>query len=77
MYKRIITTLAVLGLGGMLLPAAHGEAVPALATARVEQSLDSNWRFALGDNAAAQAAQFDDSGWRALDVPHDWSIEGE
>ena len=47
------------------------------AAERVQQSLDTNWRFALGDTPAAKSAGFDDSGWRALDVPHDWSIEGD
>jgi len=38
---------------------------------------DRAWRFHLGDVAGAQGATFDDSGWRILDLPHDWSIEGE
>jgi beta-galactosidase len=29
-----------------------------------------------GDPAGAEGAQFDDSGWRAVALPHDWSIEG-
>src|SRR5437867_4545374 len=37
---------------------------------------DSNWAFALGDPPSAQSPDFDDSMWRKLDVPHDWSIEG-
>lgn len=47
------------------------------AAARIEQNLDSDWRFFLGDDAKAKAASFDDSKWRKLDVPHDWSIEGD
>jgi beta-galactosidase len=35
------------------------------------------WKFFLGDPAGAQEVLFDDSGWRTLSVPHDWSIEGE
>ncbi|WP_144059752.1 glycoside hydrolase family 2 TIM barrel-domain containing protein [Rhodopirellula sallentina] len=38
---------------------------------------DSNWKFSLGDFDTAQRPTFDDSQWRTLDVPHDWSIEGE
>jgi beta-galactosidase len=38
--------------------------------------LDSGWAFHQGDAAGAEAAGFDDSGWRKLDIPHDWSIEG-
>ena len=47
------------------------------ADARVVLDLDRGWRFSLGDTPAAQTASFDDSDWRALDVPHDWSIEGD
>ena len=38
--------------------------------------MDSDWRFSLGDPAGADKTSFDDSNWRKLDVPHDWSIEG-
>ncbi len=44
--------------------------------ARINQSLDVGWRFSLGDNPAAKSPSFDDRAWRPLDVPHDWSIEG-
>lgn len=35
---------------------------------------DSGWRFHLGGESAGQAV-FDDSQWRSVDLPHDWSIE--
>lgn len=38
---------------------------------------DDGWRFCLGDFPEAKEAAFDDSGWRLLNLPHDWSIEGE
>lgn len=34
-----------------------------------------DWRFHRGDITGAEAPSFDDSAWRTLDVPHDWSIE--
>jgi beta-galactosidase len=37
---------------------------------------DFGWRFQLGDAPGADKAAFDDTTWRALDLPHDWSIEG-
>jgi len=37
---------------------------------------DEGWRFWLGDDPAAKRPDFDDSHWRALNLPHDWSIEG-
>lgn len=38
---------------------------------------DYNWKFALGDFSAASKIDFDDNSWRSLNLPHDWSIEGE
>ena len=35
------------------------------------------WKFFLGDTATAKEPSFNDKGWRQLNVPHDWSIEGE
>ena len=46
------------------------------ADARVTQSFDADWRFLKADAPGAEQNQFDDSSWRQLDVPHDWSIEG-
>jgi len=40
-----------------------------------EKSFDSGWRFIRGDAPGAENPAFDDSHWRKLDVPHDWSIE--
>ena len=36
---------------------------------------NADWRFHPGDANGAEAPQFDDSGWRRLRLPHDWSIE--
>ncbi len=38
---------------------------------------DSHWRFHLGEMADGQQPELDDSSWRALDLPHDWSAEAE
>ncbi len=45
-------------------------------SARVTTQFDSDWRFIKGDHENAEQTSFDDSAWRRLDVPHDWSIEG-
>jgi beta-galactosidase len=39
-------------------------------------SFDAGWRFSKGDAAGAERPAFDDGSWRALDLPHDWAIEG-
>ena len=40
-------------------------------------SFDSDWKFKLGDDSLAKAPVYNDSQWRTLDLPHDWSIEGD
>ncbi len=40
-------------------------------------SFNENWRFQLRDVANGQDIGLNDSSWRQLDLPHDWSIEGE
>ena len=39
--------------------------------------MDHNWKFIQYDMKNAEKQDFDDKDWRTLDVPHDWSIEGE
>src|ERR1041385_2377812 len=43
---------------------------------RQHLSMDPGWMFSKGDVAEAKNAAVDDKGWRKLDLPHDWSIEG-
>ena len=40
-------------------------------------SFNQDWRFQLGDVTNGQDVDLNDSQWRRLDLPHDWSIEGE
>lgn len=48
---------------------------PVPASPRLEKSFDEGWLFHRGDVSGAEAVPFDDSSWRSLDLPHDWSIE--
>ena len=38
---------------------------------------NSGWKFQLGENYAAINLEFDDTAWKDVKIPHDWSIEGE
>ena len=49
---------------------------PLLATARTTDNFDSGWCFLKADATGAEQNNFDDSAWRKLGLPHDWSIEG-
>ncbi len=42
---------------------------------RNQFSFDYDWKFTTGEHTGAEHPQFDDSGWRLLNVPHDFSIE--
>lgn len=41
----------------------------------VKQKISTNWKFFLGDDSEAINPRYDDSEWRALDLPHDWAFE--
>ncbi len=40
-----------------------------------ETLFDDGWRFNRGDVSGAESAAFNDTAWRTLSLPHDWSIE--
>lgn len=48
-----------------------------VAQSRRVSNMDTGWRFHLGDVENAESPTFKDRDWRTLNVPHDWSIEGE
>jgi beta-galactosidase len=62
----IMLTIASLS----LTTAMHAQSV------REHRSFDNGWRFHLGDVTNGQAPAIADRGWREVDLPHDWSIEG-
>jgi len=53
---------------------------PVFATAqprtRQIQQLTTNWRFLQSDAPGAESPTFDDSTWKPVTLPHDWSIAG-
>lgn len=44
---------------------------------RVKTKFNYDWKFTLEDKAGFESPTYDDSHWRSLNLPHDWSIEGE
>ena len=51
--------------------------LPVTAAPRFRESFDPQWRFHLGDATGAAEASYPDAAWRELDLPHDFSVEGE
>ncbi|MGD0754664.1 MAG: glycoside hydrolase family 2 TIM barrel-domain containing protein, partial [Bacteroidales bacterium] len=44
---------------------------------RQHLSIDHKWKFIQSDVKGAEKQSYDDTNWRTLNIPHDWSIEGE
>ena len=70
-HTKLFLTALLATLGWTLTMAQQNE------SAERKQLFDTNWKFSLGDNATTSQSMFDDSQWRTLDLPHDWSIEGK
>jgi beta-galactosidase len=68
MKRKLFLTIALLVLvAGMI------QAKPQFGKA---QLFNNNWRFTLSDEKEGSSPTLDDSKWRKLDLPHDWSVEG-
>lgn len=72
--KRLLTLVVAI-----LFPALAGsvqavESSPAT-SARESLLFNNGWKFELTDSPGYRSPGYDDSAWRTLDLPHDWSIE--
>ncbi len=75
--KKIFFQMIILSLFSILIsPASFLNASPQ-SKERVKENFDNNWRFHLGDVNNGQNITINDSQWRELNLPHDWSIEGK
>jgi len=68
LFFRILTIL-------LLAPWGSSFGAPREQPARAKVPFCEAWSFHLGEAPGAETPGFDDSKWRVLDVPHDWSIE--
>ena len=41
------------------------------------QKFNDGWLFRLEDDSTYKQSAYDDTKWRKLDLPHDWSVEGQ
>ena len=44
---------------------------------RLRTSFDADWKFIQENLKGAEVVDFNDANWQTVNVPHDWSIEGE
>ncbi|MGE5395087.1 MAG: sugar-binding domain-containing protein, partial [Candidatus Saccharibacteria bacterium] len=71
--KKVIRFIPIIGLCLLLLV----RCMMTTDNSRKIQNFGKGWKFNLGDVQGAEQPEFDDTGWRILNLPHDWSIEGE
>ncbi|SHG38282.1 sugar-binding domain-containing protein [Dysgonomonas macrotermitis] len=41
------------------------------------EKINSSWKFSLSDNSEFGSPQYDDSKWKTVELPHDWSVKGQ
>ena len=72
------TTTATGGVTGGTTSGGGGVTVLPPLTGRVRtiMPLDKSWLFNKGDASGADGATFADSGWKPVNLPHDWAVEG-
>ncbi|MFT3738105.1 MAG: glycoside hydrolase family 2 TIM barrel-domain containing protein [Breznakibacter sp.] len=63
-------------IGMWIIMALWGLSVHAQVSFGKSEKFNDDWKFQLGDPKGAGDVGFDDSRWRVLDLPHDWSVEG-
>ncbi len=66
-FKTVFLFGLLLGLFGCI------DATPSIE--RIDEDFNFGWRFHLGDLSEASTAGFPDTDWRAVRLPHDWSVE--
>ena len=72
--KKIIYSLCLVGMDFFLLQLCPQHLSAQIAANR-QHPFDNDWKFIKGSLPGAEDPFFDDSKWRTLDLPHDWSIE--
>lgn len=67
--KRVLIIMLMMGFGCLLPAVMYAAGLPR------KTRIDSSWKFFLGDELAASKSDYNDSKWRIVNLPHDWSIE--
>ncbi|MDR2497085.1 MAG: DUF4982 domain-containing protein [Tannerellaceae bacterium] len=74
--KKLSPVLILICFAGMV-GSIQAENISITGEARQSVRFNEDWRFIRSDVEGAWRAAFDDSSWRRLRLPHDWSIEGQ
>ena len=65
------------GIGLLLFNAATAQTPETANNPHQRINFDAGWKFHLGNDSTAATPTFNDRPWRSIDLPHDWSIEGD
>jgi len=76
MQRRTLLLAALIALPVSLFAQPSAPTAAAAPKPRVIQQFTSGWRFLQADAPGAEKPDFDDSSWKAVTLPHDWSIAG-
>lgn len=69
----IKSSFIFLGLAFLFIFNGHAQ----LSNTRIKEKINFNWKFKHGEIKNAEKADFDDSGWEEVNLPHDASIYGQ
>ncbi len=72
---RVRAKLCTVGIGCLMAFQVLTASCAVSAEPKREGNFDAAWRFFKTDAPGAEEAAFNDSAWRMVDLPHDWSIE--
>jgi beta-galactosidase len=76
MQRRTLLLAALIAFPASLFAQPAAPAAPPATKPRVIQQFTTGWRFLQSDAPGAEKPAFDDSSWKAVTLPHDWSIAG-
>jgi beta-galactosidase len=75
LWEALITRLCTAAIGCVIAVQAFTASSAAPAKLKRENNFDREWPFLKGDAPGAEDAAFNDSAWRTVELPHDWSLE--
>ncbi|MGA2542571.1 MAG: glycoside hydrolase family 2 TIM barrel-domain containing protein [Verrucomicrobiota bacterium] len=75
LWEALTARLCTVAIGCLIAVQAFTASSAAPAELKRENNFDREWRFLKGDAPGAENAALNDSAWRTLDLPHDWSLE--
>ncbi len=77
MKRSLIILLGLMCVFSLCMICPRAETSTVFSSSARETTINDSWMFTLGDISGAESPDYDDSSWREINLPHDWSIEGK